>query len=75
MEDKNIDYSYIGEEKKDFIQLATSGGQIPVQDFTLGFNTWVNIRDLCREIVNGKSAQWAAQEYDRMQNEEILQWK
>ena len=75
VEDKNIDYSYIGEEKKDFIQLATSGGQIPVQDFTLGFNTWVNIRDLCREIVNGKSAQWAAQEYDRMQNEEILQWK
>lgn len=75
VEDKDIDYSYIGKEKEGFVQLATSGNQIPVQDFSLGFNTWVNIRDLCRKIVNGKSAEWAAQEYDRMQKEEILQWK
>lgn len=75
VDDKNIDYSYIGEEKQEFIRLVSSGNQIPVQDFSMGFNTWIDIRDLCREIVKGKSAEWAAQEYDRMQKEEILQWK
>lgn len=51
--------------------LVHSENQVPNQDFALSFNTWEVIRDLCREICAGATAEEAAAEYDRIQQEQI----
>ena len=40
----------------------------------MSFNTWINIRELSKEILGGRDAKWAAEEYDRIQAKEIKQW-
>ena len=67
------DTSYLGEQYQDFAALVQSGGQIPNQDFNLTFNTWSNIRDICREILQGQTASQAARHYDEIQQKEIAE--
>ena len=65
------DTDYLDEGAHDFARLVQKGGQIPNQDFALPFNTWESIRDLCREICAGMSAEAAALKYDTIQSEAI----
>ena len=66
--------SYFDKEYKEFVGLVQSKYQIPNQDFRMSFNTWINIRELSKEILGGRDAKWAAEEYDRIQAKEIKQW-
>lgn len=65
------DLSYLPEHARGFARLVQQGNQIPNQDFSLPFNTWEAIRDLCREICAGGTAEEAAQQYDLIQLEQI----
>ena len=48
-----------------------SGGQIPNQDFTLPFNTWNTIKELCVKLCEGADVETVCREYDERQKEEI----
>lgn len=48
-----------------------SGGQIPIEDMQLKFNYWDTVRTLCISMLNGMSAEEAAEEYNRIQLEQI----
>lgn len=50
---------------------AVSGGQVPIEDMSLHFNYWDTTRELCLKIIGGLSAEEAAEEYNRIQTEEI----
>lgn len=52
-------------------ELLRSPGQIPNQDFSLYFNTWENIRDVCREICNGMATEDACAALDALQREDL----
>lgn len=65
------DYSYLDSSCLDFAKLIKSGNQVPVQDFTLPFNTWENARDLCRLILKGSSAEEVSKQFDDIQQKEI----
>lgn len=58
-------------ESEDLAKYILKSGQIPNQDFSLHFNTWENIRDLCRKICEGSSAEAVSAEYDAIQKKEI----
>lgn len=65
------DDDYLKEETREFAALAQSENQIPIQDFTLPFDTWIQIRDLGREILNGLDAGDAAKKYDEIQMSKV----
>lgn len=50
---------------------AVSQGQIPIEDMSLHFNYWDTIRELCLKIIGGMSPEEAAEEYNRIQAEQI----
>lgn len=51
--------------------LLEADGQIPLEDMNLHFSYWDNTRALCLAMVDGMSAQEAAQEFNRIQQEEL----
>ena len=55
--------------------LASQEGQIPIEDMNLHFTYWDTIRILCLEMVDGMSAEEAAEEYNRIQMEQIEAYK
>ena len=54
-----------------FVSCVAKGGQIPNQDFTLHFNTWNTIKELCLELCQGASVDDVCSKYDALQAEEI----
>lgn len=70
----DYDRSYMDPRYEDFVALVQSGGQIPNQDFSLSFNTWEAIRDLCREICAGATAAEVTEKYDLIQQEQIAEY-
>lgn len=54
-----------------FVSCLASGGQIPNQDFTLPFNTWNTIKELCVKLCEGADVETVCREYDERQKEEI----
>ena len=48
-----------------------SGGQIPIEDMQLKFNYWDTVRSLCISMFDGMTAEEAAEEYNRIQAEQI----
>lgn len=46
-------------------------GQIPIEDMSLRFTYWDNVRELCLQIVGGMTPEEAAEAYDRIQEEQI----
>lgn len=48
-----------------------SSGQIPIEDMSLHFTYWDTTRILCLEIMDGMSPEEAAEEYNRIQKEQI----
>lgn len=55
-------------------ELLKEPGQVPNQDFALHFNTWENIRNICREICGGLSVDEACNAIDEKQREEVAQY-
>lgn len=60
--------------EQEFWQLLRSPGQIPNQDFALHFNTWENIRNVCREICSGLSVEDACAKLDALQRAELAEY-
>lgn len=58
-------------QAEQFVKCLASGGQVPNQDFTLPFNTWNTIKELCLELCNGASVDDVCSKYDAIQLEEI----
>lgn len=63
------------EQMKALKDLASQEGQIPIEDMNLHFTYWDTIRILCLEMVDGMSAEEAAEEYNRIQMEQIEAYK
>lgn len=60
--------------KQKIIELLRATGQIPNQDFSLHFNTWENIRDVCRLICEGDSIEDACIALDEIQKTELEEY-
>lgn len=57
------------------VNLIEKEGQIPIEDMNLHFNYWDTVRSLCLEMIDGMSAQQAAQEYNQIQMEQLDAYK
>lgn len=53
------------------ISSLTADEQIPNQDFSLHFNTWNTIKELCVKLGEGASVDAVCEEYDTLQLQEI----
>lgn len=53
------------------VECLASGRQVPNQDFSLHFNTWNTIKELCVELCEGASVDDVCREYDGIQLEEL----
>lgn len=71
---KDRDLTEVSEKQK-MEELLNQPGQIPNQDFSLYFNTWESIRDVCREICAGTHVNRACQMLDQKQQEELESYK
>ena len=56
---------------KPIYEVASSPGQIPIEDMTICFDYWGTIRLLCLDIIDGATPEEAAAEYDRIQLEAV----
>ena len=62
---------YGAENIEKLLLLTEQEGQIPIEDMNLHFTYWDTTRTLCLEMIDGMSAKEAAQEYNRIQLEQI----
>lgn len=53
------------------VTCLSAGRQVPNQDFSLHFNTWNTIKELCVKLCEGASVDEVCREYDRRQIQEI----
>lgn len=53
------------------VSSLTAANQIPNQDFSLHFNTWNTIKELCVQLAKGESIDALCEKYDQIQLEEI----
>ena len=53
------------------LPLVNREGQIPIEDMNLHFTYWDTTRTLCLEMIDGLSAQEAAEKYNAIQLEQI----
>ncbi len=68
---KDVDVKVMYPEYKPVFELAKQGKQIPIEDMSLHFTYWDTIRELCLGIIDGDSAQEAAEKYNQIQLEKI----
>ncbi|MGI6200072.1 MAG: ABC transporter substrate-binding protein [Christensenellales bacterium] len=59
------------EHIENLIDLVEQDGQIPIEDMNLHFTYWDTVRILCLEMIDGMSAEEAAQAYNRIQLEQL----
>ena len=53
------------------VSCISSGRQVPNQDFSLHFNTWNTIKELCVKLCEGADVDEVCREYDERQMEEL----
>ena len=63
------------EQMKALKELSAQEGQIPIEDMNLHVTYWDTIRVLCLEMVDGMSAEEAAEEYNQIQMELIKEYE
>lgn len=68
---KDADFKLPNEKMQKLYETAMSPGQIPIEDMELNFTYWDTTRELCIAMFDGMSAKEAAQEYNRIQMEQI----
>ena len=71
VETDQMDFSYMGNERKDAIHDIYHGITIPMEDTSLPFGEWEVIRNLGREMLEGKSSKDVCKEYDQIQQDAI----
>ena len=55
--------------------LVGQKGQIPIEDMDLHFTYWDTVRTLCLEMIDGMSAEEAAEKYNAIQLEQITAYE
>lgn len=68
---ENDDYAYMGKERQKAISEIYKIKTIPMEDDQLPFSEWETIRNLGREIMQGKTAKQVVQAYDEIQETAI----
>ena len=53
------------------LDLVEQEGQIPIEDMRLHFTYWDTVRILCLDMIDGMSAEEAAEKYNAIQMEQI----
>lgn len=67
----DLEFALSSERMRPAYETYMSGGQIPIEDMRLKFTYWDTVRELCIKMFDGMTAQEAAEEYNRIQAEQI----
>lgn len=67
----DVEFVLRSERMRPAYETYMSGGQIPIEDMRLKFTYWDTVRELCIKMFDGMTAQEAAEEYNRIQAEQI----
>ena len=67
----DVEFALSNEGLRPAYETYISGGQIPIEDMRLKFTYWDTVRELCIKMFDGMTAQEAAEEYNRIQAEQI----
>lgn len=70
----DADYTLKSENMRPAYETFIKGGQVPIEDMQLHFTYWDTVRELCIKMFDGYTAGEAAEEYDRIQMEQISQY-
>lgn len=68
---KDAEFKLPNEKMRKLYETAMSPGQIPIEDMELNFTYWDTTRELCIAMFDGMSAEEAAEEYNKIQMEQI----
>lgn len=68
---KDADFKLPNEKMRKLYETAMLPGQIPIEDMELNFTYWDTTRELCIAMFDGMTAKEAAEEYNRIQMEQI----
>lgn len=68
---KDVDFKLPNEKMRKLYETAMLPGQIPIEDMELNFTYWDTTRELCIAMFDGMSAKEAAEEYNKIQMEQI----
>lgn len=68
---KDADFKLPNEKMRKLYETAMMPGQIPIEDMELNFTYWDTTRELCIAMFDGMTAKEAAEEYNRIQMEQI----
>lgn len=68
---KDADFKLPNENMRALYETAMSPGQIPIEDMELNFTYWDTTRELCIAMFDGMTAEEAAEEYNKIQMEQI----
>ena len=68
---KSSDFTLSNEKMRPAYETYESGIRIPAEDMHLKFGSWDVVRELCLEMFTGLTAEEAAEEYNKIQLEQI----
>lgn len=70
----DAEYKLKSEKMRPAYETFIKGRQVPIEDMQLHFTYWDNVRELSIKMFDGYTAGEAAEEYDRIQIEQIAQY-
>lgn len=70
----DAEYTLSSEKMRPAYETFIKGGQVPIEDMQLHFTYWDTVRELSIRMFDGYTAGEAAEEYDRIQMEQIAQY-
>ncbi|MCH1983002.1 extracellular solute-binding protein [Ruminococcus sp. OA3] len=70
----DAEYTLQNEKMRPAYETFIKGGQVPIEDMQLQFTYWDTVRELSIKMFDGYTAGEAAEEYDRIQIEQIAQY-
>ena len=71
---EDAEYTLHSERMRPAYETFLKGGQIPIEDMQLRFTYWDTVRELSIKMFDGYTAGDAAEEYNRIQMEQIAQY-
>lgn len=71
---EDAEYTLSSEKMRPAYETFIQGGQVPIEDMQLRFTYWDTVRELSIKMFDGYTAGEAAEEYDRIQTEQIAQY-
>ena len=72
---ENVEFELGNERMRPAYETYLSGVQIPAEDMQLKFGCWDTVRELCLSIADGMTDQEAADQYNRIQKEQLEKYK